>query len=263
MSIALRRYQSGVAAMSVALALTGSMAAADEADAKRLLRAMSDYMTAAQTIAFDFNSTLEVVTPEGQKLGIATSGTTVLARPDRLRATRTGGFADIELIYDGKSATLLGKNAGVYATKPASGSVEAFIEMLRLEHGVILPAADLLAEAPYDLLMADVTDVKDLGSGVIDGRECDHLAFRTPTVDWQIWIAQGDAPFPCRYEITTASEAQGPQFRIDIREWTTGVTLAEDAFAFTAPSGASEITFGTVQDKFGDLPDHFEMKAAK
>ena len=44
--------------------------------------------------------------------------------------------------------------------------------------------------------MADVTDVKDLGSGVIGGVECDHLAFRAKDTDWQIWIAQGEEPIP-------------------------------------------------------------------
>ena len=43
----------------------------------------------------------------------------------------------------------------------------------------------------YDGLMADVVNVKDLGSGVINGKECDHLAFRAKEADWQIWIAQG------------------------------------------------------------------------
>jgi hypothetical protein len=51
--------------------------------------------------------------------------------------------------------------------------------------------------------MSEVNDVKDLGSGVIHGVECDHLAFRTKEVDWQIWIGQGARPYPCRYVITS------------------------------------------------------------
>jgi hypothetical protein len=57
-----------------------------------------------------------------------------------------------------------------------------------------------------------VTDVKDLGSGVIGGVECNHLAFRTPDVDWQIWIAQGDRPYPCLYVITSPKVAGYPQY---------------------------------------------------
>jgi hypothetical protein len=74
---------------------------------------------------------------------------------------------------------------------------------LREKYNKILPGADLLLSNVYDGLMADVVDAKDLGSGMIGGIECDHLAFRTEDVDWQIWIAQGDRPYPCRYVITT------------------------------------------------------------
>jgi hypothetical protein len=47
-------------------------------------------------------------------------------------------------------------------------------------------------------LLPLVTDAKYLGTGIIGGVECDHLAFRDADVDWQIWIATGDRPYPCR-----------------------------------------------------------------
>jgi hypothetical protein len=34
-----------------------------------------------------------------------------LERPDKLRAMRTGGFANVEMVFDGKTPSLLGKNA--------------------------------------------------------------------------------------------------------------------------------------------------------
>jgi Predicted periplasmic protein (DUF2092) len=59
-----------------------------------------------------------------------------------------------------------------------------------------MPAADLLLTNSYDDLTSDVTDIKDLGSGVIGGVECDYLAFRKKEVDFQVWIAQGSKPYP-------------------------------------------------------------------
>ena len=53
------------------------------------------------------------------------------------------------------------------------------------------------------VLMSEVTDVKDLGVGMIRGQLCDHLAFRTPEIDWQIWIAATGDPYPCRLVIAT------------------------------------------------------------
>ena len=96
--------------------------------------------------------------------------------------------------------------------------------------------------------MPDVVDVKDLGSGVIGGVECDHLAFRTTEVDWQIWIAQGDRPYPCRYVITTKHVAQAPQYSVQIRDWKTGGDVAADDFGFKNPTNAQKIAVA-------DLPD--------
>ena len=107
------------------------------------------------------------------------------------------------MVFDGKTLTLLGKNANLYAQVDAPGTIDQLVDVLRDKYHRPVPAADLLMSDPYKELMPLVTDVKDLGSGVIHGIECDHLAFRTKEVDWQIWIAQGARPYPCRYVITS------------------------------------------------------------
>ena len=84
------------------------------ADAQRLLRAMSDYVARQELVSFDYDATFEVVTEAGQKLGLASSGTVALRRPDRVRATRHGGFADAEMVFDGRTFTLLGRNVNAY-----------------------------------------------------------------------------------------------------------------------------------------------------
>src|SRR5271167_1925669 len=152
---------------------------ADEANAKSLLKAMSGYLAGQKAISFDYDTTLEIVSTQQQKIGLASSGTVTLNRPDKLRATRTGGFANVEMVFDGKTLTLLGKNANLYAQTEAPGTIDQLVDVLRDKYHRPVPAADLLMSDPYKELMPLVTEVKDLGSGVIHGVECDHLAFRT------------------------------------------------------------------------------------
>ena len=130
---------------------------------------MADYLAAQEAISFGYDATLDVVTPEDQKLGLAASGVVTLNRPDKIRATRSAGFADIEMLFDGKILTLLGKNANLYTQVELSGTLDKLIDELREKYKRPLPAADLLLSNPYDELMLDVIDTKDLGSGVIDG----------------------------------------------------------------------------------------------
>jgi len=227
------------------------------AEAQRLLRAMSDNVARQELISFDYDATFEVVTNAGQKLGLASSGTVALRRPDRLRATRNGGFADIEMVYDGRTFTLLGRNVNAYIRIDVPATIDRMVDELRDRHGRSLPAADLLLANPYDALMSEVYDSQDLGSGVIGGVECDWLAFRTDEVDWQIWITQGERPRPVRYVITTRGTAQAPQYSVELRNWRTGTEVGTVDFTFQAPTGAVSLTPEQAQERVGELPGNF------
>jgi hypothetical protein len=235
-----------------------SVAHAAEADAKALLKSMSDFMGAQKSFSMAYDTSLEVVTPDKQKLMLASSGTIDANRPDKLRVTRTGGFADVEFNFDGKTLTVLGKHRNVYVQADMPGTFYQLIDDLRDKFHKPLPGADLLAENVNDVLMEGVTDVEDLGAGVIGGKVCDHLAFRTAEFDWQIWIAQGDQPYPCRYVITSSKVEQAPQFTVDVREFKAGGTMD---FAFTPPEGAKKIDIGELKAMrdLGDLPENFKI----
>jgi hypothetical protein len=111
----------------------------------------------------------------------------------------------------------------------------------------------------YSQLMPDVVSAKDLGSGVIRGIECDHLAFRAKEVDFQIWIAQGDRPYPCRYAIASSQVAGSPQYTIDIRSWKPGEAVASDEFSIKLPSGAKKLEVSDLPD-YDELPSIFAQK---
>ena len=224
---------------------------------------MSDFMAAQKSLSAGFDTVFEVVTPTDQKLGLASSGTVTLVRPDKIRVKRSGGFADYEILYDGKALTLLGKNANLYTQIAAPGTLDQLIDDLQNKYSRPLPGADLLATNSYDELMQDVYDSKDLGSGVINGVECDTLAFRKNDVDWQIWIAQGERPYPCRFVVTSRVVNGGPQYSIQFRDWKFGNDVAADDFAFKNASSAKQVELKDVQDKVGDLPDNFTQGGAK
>lgn len=240
------------AAAVLALTWTGATGArADEAQARALFKAMSDYLAAQTAFSFDFDTSLEVASTDNQKLALASSGHVSVERPDKIHASRTGGFASVEAGFDGKTLTLLNKDSNLYAEAAVPGTIDQLIDTLRETYHRPLPAADLLAADVNAALMPLAKDVKDLGSGVIGGIECDHLAFRGEDVDWQIWIAQGDRPYPCRYTITTTNVAGWPEYTVDVRNWTTGAGEA-GGVALQLPADARK-----VEPK--DLPDFDEL----
>lgn len=119
-----------------------------------------------------------MITSKLQKIQFASSGQVQLIRPDKLRTTRTGGYRDVELVFDGKTETVNNKDLNGYAQIETTGTIDELIDVLRDKHRVATPGADLLLANVFDSLMSDVTESSVIGKGVIDGVECDHLAFR-------------------------------------------------------------------------------------
>jgi hypothetical protein len=185
-----------------------------------------------------------------EKIQFNSSGTLLLSRPNKVHATRTGGYTDIELFFDGKAVTLYGKNINGYLQMDAPGSIDQLIDTLRSK-GAALPAADLLESNVYDTVMPDVISAKHIGEGVVGGVECEHLAFRQQNVDWQLWVAKGAKPIPCKLVITSKDVGGAPQYTMVVRDWKTDVPADDAAFTFNPPSGSKKLG----QDALADLDE--------
>jgi hypothetical protein len=227
---------------AVALVASGSGVHAQENDAKSILKAMSNYVNSQQTIEFSYDSDIEVITPQLEKIQFTSSGEGLLSRPDKLRAHRVGGYADVALVFDGKTVSILGKNIDGYTQFDAPGSVDQLIGALRAGHGIALPGADLLLSNSYDVLVAGVQEAKYIGRGIIDGVECEHLAFRNADTDWQLWVEVGKSPIPRKMVITSKTVNSAPQYTLRVKSWKTGIEPAADAFTFVPPAGAKQLS---------------------
>jgi hypothetical protein len=247
------RITAGSAILAVALLAAAPLAGVQEGDAKAILKSMTGYVSGQQVIELGFDSSIEVITPELEKIQFASSGEVLLSRPDKLRAHRVGGYANVEMVFDGTTVSVLGKDRNVYTQFDASGSLDDLIEVLRVGRGVALPGADLLLTNAYEALSAGVLEAKHIGRGVIDGVECEHLAFRNFDTDWQLWVEVGEQPIPRKLVITSKTLNSAPQYTLRIKRWKAGVDPALDAFTFTAPAGARKIEPDAL-DELDELP---------
>jgi hypothetical protein len=147
-----------VAAMLVSGSLCSTPAAAMDDGAGKILKAMSDYLAGQKAISLTFDSDIEVLTDNFQKIQFTSSGQVQLSRPNMVRATRTGGYTDVDLTFDGKTVTILGKHINAYAQADAAGSVDGLINRLRDELSIAMPGADLLLGDVFGALTADTVD---------------------------------------------------------------------------------------------------------
>ena len=108
----------------IALMALPAIVQAQEDDAKAILKAMSDYVGGLKTIQLTFDSDIEIITPQLEKIQFTNSGDALMSRPDKLRAHRVGGYADMALFFDGQTVSIYGKHVNGYAQFDAPGSVD-------------------------------------------------------------------------------------------------------------------------------------------
>lgn len=227
-----------------------------------ILKSMSDYVASQTNIAITYTSDIEVITTDLQKIQFISSGELQLKRPDQIRATRTGGYADVQFFFDGKTFTVFDKDHAVFAQADAAGSVDQLLQRLRDQFLIEAPGADLLSSHAYDELIADVLDAKHIGQEVVDGVECEHLAFRNRDTDWQLWVETGAQPIPRKYVITSKNVTGAPQYTLRIKDWKTGTQLDADIFAFKQSPDTKKVEFKELAD-IDEIPDGNVTGASK
>lgn len=206
-----------------------------------ILKTMTEYVSGQQVIALTFDSAIEVITPDLEKLQFSNSGSAELVRPNLLLAQRKNGFSDVSLFFDGKTVSIHGKHLNSYAQFSAEGTVDQLLHSLREGKGVALPGADLLVSDSFATLSADIMEAKYLGRSFVGGRECEHVAFRNFDTDWQLWVEAGAAPIPRKMVITSKTINSAPQYTLQVTNWESGGSFGQEHFLFEVPAGVTQV----------------------
>ncbi len=225
--------------MSVSLSAEQVMSAEGiDPEADKILKTMSSYLGGTKAFSVNADIDFEIVAKSGQKFQLSSFAAVVMERPTKLHVDRKGMISDAEIIYDGKTLTLHGKNLNVYAQTEVSGTIDNAIREYELETGLSAPGADLLFADPYAILSNGVESAVYIGTAYVNGVKCHHLAFREGKVDWQLWVKEGDEPLPMKYVITSKWHTAAPQYEIRFRDWNRKPRIKGDQFTFKVPKGS-------------------------
>ena len=214
--------------------------AVDPAAVQKFKR-MTEYLDGLQHFSVHTQSIIEEMRFSGHRVDYDLSASVTIKRPNKLSAVRSGEFTNERFFYDGKTLTVYDPSKKVYWTDKAPASIEKMIDFARESAGVLLPAADLLYRGAYPLMMQDVTLAKVVGKSVIGGVKCDHLLFSRPEVDFQIWIAEGKRPWPCKYVVTEMDTPEKLSITTFLSHWNTNPDVHDARFEFVAPKGAHAV----------------------
>ena len=111
-----------------------------------MIQALKDMGAHLQTLKrFQVSTELtgELVLADGQKLQHTATADMDVVRPNKLHAVMVSARSERELIYDGKTVTLVTPAQKYYSTVEFSDTLGGLIDRLEEKYGVQLPMEDL------------------------------------------------------------------------------------------------------------------------
>ena len=208
-------------------------------DALAALERMGAALRSKNLFTMKADVTKEEVLGSGEKLQFASTLDISARRPDRFRISNVSDVQDRQIYYDGKSLTVYAPKLGLYGTIAAPATIAQTINVASDRYDIETPLADLFTWGTNNSAAAQLTSGFLVRLEHIDGRACNHYAFRQPDVDWQIWIAEETA-LPCKLIITNTQDDSRPQYTAVMR-WNFPPAIADNVFAFAPPASANKI----------------------
>lgn len=209
-----------------------------------LIMGMAHFLAGLDRFSVTVRAGYDVVQSDGQKIEFLEQRDIVLARPGQLRAqeTRADGRNSL-LLFDGARVTVWDAELGVFAQADQPGSIDDAVLYFVRDLGMRLPLAPLLTtrlpeEFERRLKFADYVETTN-----VYGEPVHHVAGRTAILDFQVWIDDGDAPWPRRLVMTYRAEPGQPQYWAEFHDWSRKPRIRKDQFVFDPPQNARQIVF--------------------
>ncbi len=229
-NLALAAVLAGLALAGVVRAETDQQPAVD-AVAMRALDDMGAYLRNLKSFSLQADDTFDTLLDSGQKIQLSAHINLAVRKPDRLRANIVTDLRTLQMFYNGKEFTLYAPKVKYYATVPAAPTIKQWLAVVEERFGIAFPLVDLFRWGEDAEAAAAIKEALVIGPSNLAGQMTDHYAFRQDGLDWQIWIAQGAAPLPLKYVITTLDEPSQPQYTVRLT-WDTAATPDETDFTF-------------------------------
>jgi hypothetical protein len=207
------------------------------------LKRMSDTLKAAKAFTVRSRSTVEAPAKTGQYVTLFGTSEVALLRPNKLRVKVTGEVPNFDFYYEGTNMAALAAQNNVYSIDQAPATIDELLNIVEDKSDIHFAAADVLFSDPYAMLTKDLTSAFVVGPAIVDGSPCEHLAFKSRGVHWEIWVDTSQIALPRCLAVTYAAAENLPRFLVEFSNWNLQPRLTADSFVFTPASNARKIEF--------------------
>jgi len=223
----------------------------EEPDGREVVQRTIDFMGAQTQLLTEALVSYQAVQESGQSLHFDLLQRMAVQRPDRLHwvTLNDDGSTDSAWFSEGQF-TLLRQPANLWGTVRVPASIPEMVEHLAREYELDVPFGDILAASLAGLWLGpDVTEVWWVGEAWVEGHWTDHVALRKPGADIELWVRQGDEPFPAKMVVSYTDAEGQPTYVARFRKWATSVAEVETDLSFTPPPDSEQVEVVPVVDR--------------
>jgi len=211
------------------------------------LKKMCATLEDAAAFTYETEGIVEAPTPSGQTITLFPATEVAVKKPNKLRVELRGEGPAFDFFYDGKTAVAYAPEAKKYSIAAAPPTLDDMLPALEKETGIQFITAPLLFKDPYAVIGRPITSAAVVGSAVIKGMPCQHLAFRSPGVEWELWVDEGGKSLPRRLVVNFTDQRDLPRVLVEFTKWNLRPWLRDSLFEFSKPADGQEIPFLSVQ----------------
>jgi hypothetical protein len=206
-----------------------------------ILKRMCDYVAGLETFTAVAEITNDEFGPSGEKIQVSSRRKLYVQRPDKVAVDVTGDTGGRRAVYDGKTFSMLDRKKHYYSVVPVPDTIDAALDTLAREHGIVVQLEHLLYKNLYERAVTRVSTGQDLGWSMVGNHRCHHLAFSSDTSNWEIWIEAGDKPVPRKITIDSGQQAARSRYSAEIVGWNASPAFDEETFEFKLPENAQQL----------------------
>ncbi|KAF0813327.1 hypothetical protein IGB42_02256 [Andreprevotia sp. IGB-42] len=197
---------------------------------------VGQYLRSLPKFKVDAQITRDVVLETGQKIKVGGTSQVVVDGRSRLYASLESDTQNRRYFFNGKKFTQYSPALKYYGTVDAPETLSEALHQFEEHYGLRLPMEDLFLLGQDQSQLDALTAAAYVGSSSINGKQCDHLAFRQEGADWQLWVSHSDKPLPCKLVITTTEDTSYPEYSA-VYSWNLKPDTNAASFTFKPAKG--------------------------
>lgn len=201
-----------------------------------ILKRASSFLAKQKQFSMSAEIWEDFVLNSGNKIQLAKTVEISLRRPNRVMIQVSTMQPERAYFYNGKNITYLDQLTGFFGIAPAPATIDKTLSEMEQTYGLTFPLDDFLMSTPYIASAEKAESGQYLGTEMIFGKECHHLAFQHKNIDWQVWVQEGPVPTIHKIVIFHKNEPGTPQYTAILKTWDFLTDLPDYLFNFETTS---------------------------